>query len=69
MNDTTKTTYTQAADTGSESAAAAGERLTPAPADRHPDGFEPGQDDLEVSGDPKALDDPPSYPARAGAGS
>jgi hypothetical protein len=78
-NDTTKTTYTLAADTGSESAAAAGDRLTLPPADRHSDAFEPrsryarfepGKDDLELSGDPKAaLDDPPSHLARAGAGS
>ena len=41
INDSTMTSYTPAADTGQRAAAAAGDWLTPAPADRHPDGFEP----------------------------
>ena len=77
INDSTMTTYPPAADTGREPAAAAGDWLTPAPADRHPDGFEPrsryvrfepGPDDLKVSGDPKAAwDDPPSHAVGAEA--
>ena len=73
ITDTTMTIYTPAADTGGEPAAALWDRLTPPPADRRPDGFEPrsgyvrfepGPGDLEVSGDPKAArDDPPSHAA------
>ena len=40
-NGSTMTSYTPAADTGREPATAAGGWLTPAPADRHPDGLEP----------------------------
>ncbi len=79
ITDTTMTTYTPAADTGSEPAAAARDWLTPAPDDQHPDGSgprsryarsRPDRYDLGVSDDPTAtLDDPPSHAARTGAGS
>jgi hypothetical protein len=79
INDTTMTTCTRAADIDSEPAAAAQDRLTPAPEDLHPDGFEPrsayvrfepAPDDLGVSDDPKATwDDPLSHAAGQEAGS
>jgi hypothetical protein len=69
INDSTMTTYVPAADTGSEPAAAAGDWLPPAPADRHPDDSvprsrydrcEPRPDDLKV-----VWDDPPWHSAGA----
>jgi hypothetical protein len=71
INDTTMTTYTRAAETGREPAAAAGDWLTPPPADRHPDGpgprsrydrFEPRPDEPKV-----AWEDPPWHAAGAEA--
>jgi hypothetical protein len=71
IKDTTMTTYAPAA--------AAGDWLTPAPEDQHPDGSEPRSAyvrseptprGLGISGDPTAAwDDPPPHAARAGAGS
>jgi hypothetical protein len=78
INDTTMTTDAPAADIDSEPTAAAGGWLTLALEDQDPDAFEPrsayvrfepGPDDLGVSGDPKATwHDPPSHAARAGPG-
>jgi hypothetical protein len=79
INDSTMTTYAPAADTGSDPAASAGDWLTPAPDDQHPDAFEPrsayvraepGPYDREVSDDPNATwDDPPSHAVGVGVGS
>jgi hypothetical protein len=77
INDTTMTTGAQAADTGSEPAAAAGPAL--APEDQHPGGFEPrsasvrsgpAPDDLRISDEPTATwNDPPPHAIGREAGS
>jgi hypothetical protein len=73
INDSTMTSYTPAADTGREPAAAAGGWLTPAPAYMHPDGLEPWPGYVHVEPRPDDLkapwDDPPSHAAGAEAGS
>jgi hypothetical protein len=73
INDSTMTTYAPAADTGSEPTAAAGDWLTPPPADRHPDGFEPRSRYVRSESDPDDLkapwDDPPWHAAGAEASS
>jgi hypothetical protein len=73
INDSTMTTYAPAADTGSEPDAAAGDWLTPPPADRHPDGSAPRSRYDRFEPDPDGLkapwDAPPWHAARAEASS